>query len=345
MQLRRFVPVADQAVDIVQLSNVAFWIAGSTSDADAFLSIDGSAIGSLRAPLTDVKEGPPELPLFVPAPMAFPLTGRVRGRAAQDVEGAEVELYEPLTKPSPDRAFESLPMVRRRQTRSDGSGSFTFERLAPGIYLIVVTDSMFGRATARVESLADPLTIQLIPPRRATGRVLRGMLPVPSARVRFLPDRDAFVGSADPRDLVAEETPTDADGRFSAALPSQLAGTLQVIAPDGASARLPLRSASQSGDIAVGDITLSEQRRLAVRLLDPASCTLSAVGPLGAIGLTVVHATESGAVHWFEIPEPGDWALDAACEGQDYAVQPMIVSVPATAPDAMIPIVDVRLLK
>lgn len=335
-QLRRFTPAEDSAVDILPLSDTVFWVAGDSADPDAFLKVEGPAIGSFRVPVAALRDGVPEQPFYGSASAAFALTGHIQDGRAHGVENADVELYEPLVTPSTDRTFESLPMIRVGTARSDADGAFAFESLTPGSYLVLGTHATLGRATVQVTSLAQPLTIRLVAPRHAIGRVLRHELPVPGARVRFVPNPEAFIASSDSRDLIAEEATTGNDGRFSLALPPETNGLVQVIAPDGASARVALAQDRSGRDASIGDIALPDPHTLTVRLLDVAACRLSAVGPIGALGLTTVAATQSGAIYWFEIPEAGEWVLTAKCDDKEYGVRPMIVTVPPTGPDLLV---------
>lgn len=338
--LLRFTATEDSTVDIVPLSNAVFWVAGDSTDDDAFLRFDGPAISSLRVPARVLREGVPEQPLYVSATAPFALNGHVQDSTAQDVEDADVEVYEPLVTPSSDRTFESLPMVRVGVARSDANGAFAFESLTPGSYLLSVVHATLGRATVQVTSLAQSQTIRLVPPQRAFGRVLKHELPVPGARVRFVPHPQAFAASKDPRELLAEETITGHDGRFSLALPPGSAGLVQAIAPDGETVRVPIVRDSSGKDISIGDIALPDPHRLTVRLLDAAACSLSAIGPIGGLGLTIVRSTRSGAFYWFEIPEPGDWVLTATCDEKEHGVRPMVISVQASGTD---PLVDISL--
>lgn len=347
---RRFTRIEDSTVDIIRLSQAAVWISGGESDGDGFISIDGPGVGSTRVSLPALAEGPPEAPFFVSLSMPFVLTGRVQSDGLQDVAGADVELFEPLAAPegggpppAPQEIRREVPrMILHASARSDSSGAFAFERLAPGSYLIVATENALGRGALEVTSLAAPAVVRLVSPVRARGRVLRQHRPVVGARVRFVPTPEAFLATADPRDLIADETATGDDGRFILPLPPQLDGAIQVIAAEGTSMRVSVAGSGASKEILMGDITLPEHRRLTVRLIDPAMCTMWAVGPLGPLGLTIVRATASGGEHWFDIPEAGEWALDAECQGVSYGVEPRSVVVPEHGPDTSVDVSIIR---
>jgi hypothetical protein len=60
------------------------------------------------------------------------------------------------------------------------------------------------------------------------------------------------------------------------------------------------------------------------------------VGPLGALGLSIVTSVGLDPVHWFDLPEGGEWALAAECNGIVHSVQPPIVHVASDDPDTTI---------
>ena len=53
-------------------------------------------------------------------------------------------------------------------------------------------------------------------------------------------------------------------------------------------------------------MSLPDPRTLTVRLIDPVSCTLTAAGPLGSLGLTVAQGSASGNEYRFDLPEAGE---------------------------------------
>jgi hypothetical protein len=257
-----------------------------------------------------------------------------------------VELFEPLASVSLNGRMPSAsePVIFRATVRSDASGAFSFDHLLPGVFLVSVIHDVAGRGDVWVKSLGEPVVVRLVAPARATGRVLKRQNPLASARVRFVPSVQAFMAAGDPRGLIVPETTTALDGGFVLTLPPEIVGVIQILGSDGTSARVPISSPTNAKEIALGDISLAERRVLAVRLLDTISCTLSAAGPLHSLGLTIVQAAAAaGGIHWFDIPEPGQWALDADCPGlSSYSLLPSIVDVPAGGPDMN---VDVRIVR
>jgi hypothetical protein len=231
---------------------------------------------------------------------------------------------------------DQTPMILHATTRSDSNGAFTFERLAPAAYLVVVRDLKRGQGSYRVKAPGEPAVVRLVEPLRAIGRVLKLDAPVAGARVRFVPDATAYATSRDPTTLLTEETASGDDGHFELILPPSLAGAVQAVAPDGSSVRVPLEKGLGDREIDLGDVRLPDQRHLIVRLLTPQTCEMSAVGPLGALGLSIVKSVGVGSVHWFDLPEGGEWALAAECTGLVHSVEPPIVHVASDDPDTTI---------
>ena len=174
-----------------------------------------------------------------------------------------------------------------------------------------------------------------------SGRVLRQGLAIGAARVRFVPDRVVFAESADPAAHVGTEVATDPAGRFQLPLPPDPRGVVQVYALDGSAGRVPVRAAPGTGEVSLGDIQLPERRAATIRLMDPRSCDLSAVGPVGQLGLAVVRAARiSAAIFQLLVPEAGTWLLEVQCGDRSYRAVPGAIVVPAAGAD---PLVDLRL--
>jgi hypothetical protein len=341
-KVNRFVPIKDEGVDVLRVSPGTFWIGADSVDPESYLAGDGPRTVSGPIALTTLLTGPPDVPVYLTTlSTPWTLSGDVRTADGLPVEDAYVELFQALP-PGPDAepvAFEARSMVRVAETRSQADGRFAFDRLPPPPLLAAVRHSTEGRGVAVVSGAVDAVTIRLAAPARVTGRVLRRGLPVRAARVRFVPSASALIDSADPRELLADERTTAGDGRFALQLPPSHAGEIQIVAPDGVSVRLPLPSIGIAQEVGLGDINLTEPRRLTVRLLEPISCTLSAVGPLGGLGLTIVEATAAGHLHWFELPEPGRWTIAASCAGKAFGLVPSTVDV---APSGAEPQLNVR---
>ena len=343
-QTARLTPIQDAAVHVSRLSQSAFWLTGEPLDPDAYVLIEGAAFASKRLSTTAIASGPPDVPFYVSLTPPSSMTGRVEDRSGQDVDGADVELFEPLAMSDDRERSSGQPpvLIRRAKARSSADGTFVFDRLDAGSWYVVARHPSRGRATASVSVVSEPLVIRLTPPARLTGRVLQRAVPLAGARIRFVPDTTAWMASVDPRDHLVEDTYSGLDGRFSLTLPPDRGGTVQIAGPDNASRHFALPSQISPDEIALGDVTLPGPRRATVRLSDPATCDLFAIGPLGTLGLATVRATRAPSVYWFELPEPGAWALNAECDGVAAAIEPPLITV---APDGPEPTVHAHLVR
>jgi hypothetical protein len=334
---RRFAPVSNSGVQIIGISPMAFWITGTQSDRDGFVEVQGPGIATIRIRSDVLQAGAPDEPFvaYVGAPMS--IAGRVRTNAGHSAEAVDVELLELLAGGStePD-ADDSAEFISRAKTRTDESGAFLFDGLDQGRYEIVATHDTQGRGVASVKSMSEPVVITLVQPARATGRVLQHGLPVMGARVRFIPEAAAWTTSTDATALISPEVGTDATGAFVLRLPPEHAGELQVIGRDGALVRARLPSPGGNGEFHLGDLFLPDPRHLVVRLLANVVCELYATGPLGSLGLTTVRADRASNVYWFDVPEPGGWALSADCGPMAVEIDPPAVTIPSDGPDLTI---------
>lgn len=340
---QRFAAAEEPGITVLRLSDEVFWIAGNAVDPDAYLRIDGPALASSRLAVAGIQDGQPEFSVFADVSPPVSIRGQVVDEHGQDVENAVVELWAPL-RPGEDPREEKdagRVLLRWAAVRSDTQGRFDFPRMAPGQYEIAAIHTSAGRGTATVSSLAEPVLLKLKTPAVATGRVLRHGLAVGAARVRFVPDATALSESTDPAMHLSDEASTDTEGRFLLPLPPVKRGAVQVNAPDGSVVRVSLPATPGSSSVSLGDIALPDKRTVILRLMDPRACEVTAAGPLGQIGLTMVRATrESAGIFQLQVPEAGTWILDVQCEGRAYNVEPPAVVVPADGPDVT---VDIRL--
>jgi hypothetical protein len=337
---RRFVAVEDASVHVERLGAVAAWVTADapTPDPGAFLRIDGASIGTLRLASAALARGSPDDVVTMPLQAQTTITGRVEDARGGAVAGADVELYAPLDDED-DRQNSRIgtrSTIRIAVTHADAGGSFAFDRLAAAPYELLASDVEAGRAEVDLREVNAPIVVKLTPPLRAVGRVLSRGVPVAGARVRFVPDADAWAAASDPRALVTPEIFTDLGGRFVLRLPPERSGTVQIIAGGGASTRVAIPGGRKKGDVDIGDIAAPEPIHVTVRLLDGSACDLFAVGPLGSLGLSVVGAMRANGAYWFELPEAGTWNLAAECGGTTRALLPPMLAVQPGAPEQIV---------
>jgi hypothetical protein len=340
--VRRLDAVKDDGVEVIGVGGRLFWICGEEPDPDAYLVIDAPGLAAVQVAVSALRQGAADDVFEAPVQAGRVLHGVVTSGRDGDQPDSTIDLFEtlPASAPPPPGPADTWPMVRRASTRSDADGRFVFEGLTSGPYVLTASHPTGGRASVTVASVGDPVVVRLSPPGRLTGRILRRGIPVVYARVRFVPRASALLASLDPHELRAGESATAEDGRFVLRLPPAREGDVQVLAPDGATLRIPVPPLRPGEERSIGDITLPDRRGLTVRLLEASACELSAVGPLGALGLSIVRGTRGANVHWFELPEPGDWAIFADCGGHESATRPAVVRIEASGPDV---IVDARL--
>ena len=340
---QRFAAAEEPGITVLRLSDEAFWIAGNAVDPDAYLRIDGPALASSRLAVAGLQDGQPEFPVFADVSPPISIRGQVVDERGQDVEDAAVELWTPLRPGEEPREEKDAgrALLRWAALRSDTQGRFDFPRMAPGQYEIFAIHASAGRGKATVSSIAEPVLLKLKAPAVATGRVVRRGLGIGVARVRFVPDATALSKSTDPAVHVSGEASTDTEGRFLLPLPPVRRGAVQVSAPDGSVVRVPLPATTDSSSVSLGDIPLPDKRTVILRLMDPRACEVTAVGPLGQLGLAMVRATrESVGIFHLRVPEAGTWVLEAQCGGRSHDVEPAALVVPADGPDVT---VDIRL--
>ncbi|HZR24921.1 MAG TPA: hypothetical protein VFA59_15115 [Vicinamibacterales bacterium] len=330
--VKKLTPAKDDQTTIVPIAAGQFWIVGAdaTSDNDAFVVLESDTFARTRISVSRLRSGDVATPEYVTPVVATTLFGRVQSTAGNDIADTDVELFEPLVEDARRSADEltNTELVRVAITRTAEDGSFQFDRLGLGPYVLTVTDESRGRTAVPVLAPSAPITVLLRPPPRLTGRVLRRQLPVVNARVHLVPEPGTLITAADPRDLATRDVSTDMNGRFAFPLPPVSKGELQISAADSAIARVPVPSVNGDGDLDIGDIALPDPRQIAVRLFDGDGCVVSATGPTGRLGVaTVTEKSAVDIVHWLEIPEPGQWMLSASCGTRPAAVEPELLTV------------------
>jgi hypothetical protein len=322
--------IPETRFQVIKVSSTSFWVSGPIPSPDTFLRVEGSNIARHDAPMAMVGVAPLDSPLSVDVTEGVSITGRVETRPGAPVEGALLELF--ARPPGADvdsgdeKALAKLPVVRLATAVADAEGRFEFSSLEHGAYEVVATAFSRGRLARWTTTASPALLMTLEPPATVTGRVIRQKLPTPDVKVRFVPTTAAWRNSSDPSAHLTVDATTDEAGRFALPLPPQPAGSVQFIAPDGASTRVDLPAVSNLTEIALGDVTLPELIPVEIRT-DVAGCRMTAVGPTGALGLALITGHAISTSYQFDLPESGQWFLDAECSGQHVAVQPPAIEV------------------
>jgi hypothetical protein len=328
--------IPDTTLQVIKVSDTSFWISGPIPSTDAFLRLDGPGVARHDIVMRTVAAGPPDSPFVIDATNGVSITGRVEARSGEPVEGALVELFAKFpgneVAPGDERALAKIPVVRLATAVTDGDGQFEFSGLENGAYQVVATAFSRGRLARWTTTARPPLLMTLEPPAKATGRVVRHKLPAPGVKVRFVPASTAWRNSSDPSAHLTTDVSTDQSGRFTLALPPQPSGDVQFIAPDGASTRVTLPALANLSEVALGDVTLPELIAVEIRadVADVAGCRMTAIGPAGALGLALVPGRPTSTIYQFDLPEPGQWFLDAECSGQHVSIQPAAIQVNST---------------
>jgi len=323
----------DTHCQVIKLSNTSFWVSGPIPSPDTFLRVEGSNIARHDTPMTMVAGAPLDSPFTVDVTGGVSITGRVETRSGAPVEGALLELF--ARPPGADvgsgdeKTLAKLPVVRLATAVADADGRFEFSSLDHGAYQVVATAFSRGRLARWTTTAGPALLMTLEPPATATGRAIRQKLPAPDVKVRFVPATMAWRNSSDPSAHLTVDVTTDQAGRFALPLPPQPVGSVQFIAPDGASTRVELPTASNLSEIALGDVTLPELIAVEIRA-DVAGCRMTAIGPTGALGFALVTGRPTSTIYQFDLPESGQWFLDAECSGQHVTVQPAAIEVTTT---------------
>jgi hypothetical protein len=318
--------IPDTTLRVIKLSDTSFWISGPFPSTDRFLRLDGSGVARHDTTMLTVASGPPDIPFVIDATNGVSITGRVETRSREPVEGAFLELFARAPVDNAEKALAKTPVVRLATVVADGEGRFEFSGLENGTYQIAATAFSRGRLARWTTTASPPLVMTLEPPATATGRVIRQKLPAPGVTVRFVPASTAWRDSSDPSAHLTSDVITDQSGRFTLALPPQPSGDVQFIAPDGASTRITLPALSNLSEVTLGDVALPEPIAVEIRA-DAAGCRMTAIGPAGALGLAVVPGRATSTIYQFDLPEPGQWFLDAECSGQHVSLQPATIQV------------------
>ena len=93
-----------------------------------------------------------------------------------------------------------------------------------------------------------------------------------------------------------------------------------------ATRRVPLPHVTDVPEIALGDVVLEELIEVEIQT-DVPGCVLSAMGPAGTPGFSIVRARSAGVVHSLQLPEPGQWLMQVDCGDVPRRVSPPAIEV------------------
>ena len=341
---RRILFDRDPHVTILRLGGGSYWISGADMSPGTVLQIAGDGIAMTTLLFDGWERGPPGLPHVVRLDSPVVARGRVVTVRGNRVPGALVSVSSAVPQPERGRGTSDIEHPRWRaiaEVVTDDDGFFQVPGLGRGEYEFFALHPLQGRATVVRVIDGDPFIIRLEPPKRVVGHAVKRGVPAPNIPVRVLPVLSQFTGSGDSSELIAADVVTDEEGRFALALPTR--GTLSLIVgtpASGIARRLlgPVGRLPPHTDVGVIDIP--ERRALFARLDGHAHCELSAVGPFGSIGVTVIAAARVGpGVSRFDLPEPGRWILNLACASREVVIVPTYADV---TPDEFEGIVQLR---
>ena len=336
--------VALEAEDGFRISRIgehSFWIAGSDDVSDLLLRIQGEAMATETIPLSNL-EGPAAVPFDLPMREPLTIEGRVVDARGAAVPGTPVSVRELLPPLSPSAGGRRAPGERHRSLKeviTGEAGVFLVRGLEDRSYELLAIHPTFGRVRVRARPGVEALTLRLKPPRRAQGRVVRDGTPVPSVPVLVLPEpaemaQEVREAGVDPTDFLSPGvTSTDSGGRFSVGLPPRGAGQLRIGSEQTGFVRLAYRiDASAVDDLDYGQVELPRAVRLEVDLEGPVTCGVTAAGPVGSTGLSLIEGTPlAGGRRLLLLPEAGRWFLSASCGRATVDVVPPLVDVPLDA--------------
>lgn len=309
-----------------------FWLSGGSTDGRLELTAPMHAIR--RIPLKNVI-GPPAVATGVMLERDEVVAGDVTFRGAR-LEGATLllmrrleggELRDIKADDASGESDEEGPVEMIAETTSDASGQFEFRGLARGRYVIRALHPSHGRS--RIDVMAPArLTVRIEPRAVARGRVLADGIPVEAAAVSVLPDLDDVRRAGDPVAIVTAPAYTGLDGRFEIVLPDAGRAALTVSHAAGA-IRIPLGDVERAPAIIdLGDVRLEGAIDVEAFVDLGPQCRLQAVGPIGALGLSVVEARPTAQGRWhLSARLPGRWVFEASCGDVPVLLSPAVVTI------------------
>ena len=314
-------------VRTTRLGSSAIWIAGDSLPPSAWVDIRSARSGPAYLSLADVAEGPPDVPVRVLLDTRSVAAAVVSDRG-EPVAAALVTIFR-LVDPLPAPGAREPPPRRVwiSETVADLAGTLRLDGLGDGVYEIVAWHTQLGRGSLLLPAGADRVTIRVLSPGIARGRVLAGGTPAAGVEVTVVPDPSALALAEDFLDLKGGDARSGVDGRFAVTLAPGGGGEVRVGGGPHPIRRLPLPSVRMP-IVELGDIDLGRGITLSIALDQDPGCDLRAAGPIGRAGLRIVTATRTGpGLFSMTLPEEGSWEFGLVCGRDERALAPAVVRV------------------
>ncbi len=317
------------AAVVHRLGDAALWVEGSEpepSEGSPRLEIAGPGAATARLDLSRIRGSPLTTVEIALAPEEV-IEGDVRSEG-RILSGAAVTLMKFLEASSGASGMDDERVMEGVGERStDATGRFRFDRLARGEYELTVSHPRRGRARLVVRAPSIN-RVALKPHALIRGRVVSSGVPVAGAAVTVLPSYDAVLAARNPATLIGESVQTAVDGRFEIVTPDEGRVTLTALREEAA-ARIDLGDAQALPPIVdLGDVRLDEPLEVVILLELPATCVLSAAGPIGQPGIMLRRAESLGPGRWIlRSALEGRWLVEASCGGADVALDPALIEI------------------
>jgi hypothetical protein len=211
---------------------------------------------------------------------------------------------------------------RVHEVATDDEGLFVVNGLEQREYEWLAVHPRLGRALVVAPPIA-PMTLEVSAERTIVGRVTTRGVPLAAVPVLILPLLDGLAQSTDLLEKIGQESRSDASGRFALAVPSRAGGDVRIGSNITGIVRRSFGPGSARAIIDLGDIDLGAPVVARVWVDGSDRCEVSAVGPLGRVGMQVIVADPEGAGVWrLEPPERGTWSLVVTCGGAVASTEP-----------------------
>ena len=318
-------------VRVTRVDPAAIWIAGDTSPPSSWVEVRSARSGPSYLPLSELVEGPPGVPVRVLLDDTRVVNAMILSDRAQPAGGALVTVFR-LIDPAPHTRMAAArePPPRRvlaSEIVADEDGRVRLEGLGDGVYEIVAWHPRFGRGSLLLPEGTDRVTINVMSPGIARGRVLAGGTPAAGVDVTVVPDPYAAALAEDLLDLKGGDARTGLDGRFAVTLAAGGGGEVRVGGGTYPVRRVPL-PAARVPIVELGEIELGRGVTVSIVLDQDPGCDVRAAGPIGRTGLRIVTAVRTGAgLFTITLPEAGSWEFGLLCGRDERALLPPVVHV------------------